>query len=317
MVSLKKCFKLKSAILCAIVFTAMSGMFFSCTEDDPEKTDENTPPSTVDAVFSVSAKGKVRFSPGNLQYQASTNTWRFAEHQYDFVGDSANGTVYENGVKCDNALVDSGYTGWIDLFCWGTSGYNGKHPYLASPVYDYTCEIKDITGTNYDWGVYNNIYNPKTNATDSAGTWRTLTQDEWVYLLTRRGAVFHPDWWLYSVVTIKRVDGTNDVSGLIIYPNGISAKPAGVNAALTQNNKTSVDITKGDYEKLEAAGCVFLPAASRRHGTAVTNEWNSGYYWNSMYWSFWWACNLSFKSGKVDPNGRDDVGTGLSVRLVR
>ena len=31
---------------------------------------------------------KVHFSKGNLQYQASTNTWRFAEKQYDIIGDA-------------------------------------------------------------------------------------------------------------------------------------------------------------------------------------------------------------------------------------
>ena len=37
-------------------------------------------------MFSVSSTKQVHFSQGNLQYQASTNTWRFAEMQWDFVG---------------------------------------------------------------------------------------------------------------------------------------------------------------------------------------------------------------------------------------
>ena len=49
------------------------------------------------AEFSVSDSTKIYFSQGNLQYQASTNTWRFAEHQWDYVGDSIDGTVYEKG----------------------------------------------------------------------------------------------------------------------------------------------------------------------------------------------------------------------------
>ena len=51
--------------------------------------------------FSVSATKKVRFSPGNLQYQASTKTWRFAEHQYDYIGDA-------------NRNISPTYSGWID-----------------------------------------------------------------------------------------------------------------------------------------------------------------------------------------------------------
>ncbi|MBQ0154797.1 MAG: hypothetical protein KBS70_08475, partial [Bacteroidales bacterium] len=52
--------------------------------------------------FSVSPTTKVTFAPGNLQYQASTNTWRFAEHQYDYVGDA-------------NTNISATYDGWIDL----------------------------------------------------------------------------------------------------------------------------------------------------------------------------------------------------------
>ena len=35
---------------------------------------------SLSGVFSVGNGKQVRFSQGNLQYQASTDTWRFAEH---------------------------------------------------------------------------------------------------------------------------------------------------------------------------------------------------------------------------------------------
>lgn len=38
------------------------------------------PEGTLSGLFSVSATKQVRFAKGNLQYRASTNTWRFAEH---------------------------------------------------------------------------------------------------------------------------------------------------------------------------------------------------------------------------------------------
>lgn len=44
------------------------------------------PEGVLPGLFSVSEGRQVRFSKGNLQYQASTGTWRFAEHQYDYVG---------------------------------------------------------------------------------------------------------------------------------------------------------------------------------------------------------------------------------------
>lgn len=59
------------------------------------------------ALFSVRANKMVRFSRGNLQYQASTGTWRFAENQYDTIG-------------ADNTNISATNTGWIDLFGWST-----------------------------------------------------------------------------------------------------------------------------------------------------------------------------------------------------
>ena len=47
---------------------------------------ELLPEGSLSGLFSVSATQQVRFSKGNLQYQASTGTWRFAEHQYDYIG---------------------------------------------------------------------------------------------------------------------------------------------------------------------------------------------------------------------------------------
>ena len=52
-------------------------------------------------VFSVSPTEKVCFAQGNLLYQASTNTWRFAKHQYD----------------CN-------IKGWIEHYSWGKGSTN-------------------------------------------------------------------------------------------------------------------------------------------------------------------------------------------------
>ena len=150
-----------------------------------------TSANPIDVQFSVSATQKVYFSPGNLQWSATNGgntatthavagngtaagTWRFAPNQWDTIG-------------ANNSNVSSTYTGWIDLFGWGTSGYNNKYPYMTSTTdIDYGNGNNNILGTNYDWGVYNAIYNPKTQTTDAPGTWRTLTKDQWVYLLNTR-----------------------------------------------------------------------------------------------------------------------------------
>ena len=291
-------------------------------------------------VFSINAQGDlVSFSPGNLQWSATNGgttptthkvagdgtadgTWRFAEHQWDYVGDATNGTVYAGSVKCDNASIASDYTGWIDLFGWGTSGWTetGKwvYPYKISTNYEeygrYRLE-ESIAGTSYDWGVYNLI------GSDPAGTWRTLTGFEGTYLLGTSGSTRggkHTDWWIYNMVTITAADGTNDVSGLIVYPDGVTEKPAGVTANLGRANTGCVAISKADFDALEAAGCVFLPAAGYRHGTSIYIANSYGNYWSSSYGNGNnIACYLHFYNGYVGPSYYLNRPIGRSVRLVK
>lgn len=55
------------------------------------------------ALFSIDERKKVVFSRGNLQYRDLNYKWRFAEHQYDYIGKG-----------CENAAHDE----WIDLLQW-------------------------------------------------------------------------------------------------------------------------------------------------------------------------------------------------------
>ena len=83
----------------------------SCSSDDNPASDSGTIPiawsdGVLPGCFSVNAEGQqVQFSQGNLQYRASSCTWRFAEHQYNVVGDATVGNVYENGVKCNGVTI--------------------------------------------------------------------------------------------------------------------------------------------------------------------------------------------------------------------
>ena len=129
--------------------------------------------------FSVSATKKVYFSQGNLQYQASTKTWRFAAYQYTRIGATGNNNM------------SATYSGWIDWFAWGT----GSNPISTSSSSSFT-----------DWGV-----NKISNGGNQANLWRTLTKAEWEYLFSGRanaanrrstatvnnvvGYIFLPDSW--------------------------------------------------------------------------------------------------------------------------
>ena len=91
-------------------------LFTGCNKDNENEgggNGGNNQPTEgrLKGLFSVGNGKTVRFSQGNLQYQASTDTWRFAEHQYDCIGNT-------------NSNISLFYQGWVDLFGYGTSGYN-------------------------------------------------------------------------------------------------------------------------------------------------------------------------------------------------
>ena len=265
-------------------------------------------------LFSVAYDKQVVFSPGNLQWSANNGgntatthavagngtaagTWRFAPNQWD--------TICFN-----NKLVSPTYTGWIDLFGWGTSGYNNKYPYMNSTSNaDYGYGSNHIAGTNYDWGVYNAIFNPKTQTTDAPGTWRGLTEREWVYLVNSRNT---PSGIRYA----KAVVG--DVNGLIIVPDNWSNT---IYALDSTNIKTATCmsniINATDWTKMETAGCVFLPTAGFRDGNFLYNAGSYGYYWSTTYINTDVAYYLSFGSTMLNPSGNNYHYAGHSVRLVK
>ncbi|MCR4812596.1 MAG: hypothetical protein K5867_08425 [Bacteroidales bacterium] len=270
------------------------------------------------ALFSVSATQKVRFSKGNLQYTNTgthtvtgggtvTGTWRFAEHQYESLGSA-------------NSNVSSSYTGCIDIFGWGTSGWNSGatayHPWDTSVVYsDYYpggSYTNDLTGTyaKADWGVYNAI----SNGGNQPGMWRTMTIDEWSYLLHTRSA--------------STVGGTADaryakammsgINGLIIFPDTVTL-PAGLTVTNVNNYEASFSSNPysfSQWSQLEAAGCVFLPAAPTRYGTKVSGLYDYGSYWSSTHHSVNKLRSMDFSETKVSSNYVPRYNC-RSVRLVK
>ena len=136
--------------------------------------------AATESAFAISDNSYVCFSPGNLQYHIATGTWRFADYQYDYVAAD---------------ITDTTYTGWIDLFGWGT----GNNP----------TNVEDANSKFIDWG---------TNAigTDVANTWRTLTLDEWLYLFQ------HTRW------TIAKVNGT---LGFMLLPDFFET-PVGLSVSI-------------------------------------------------------------------------------------
>ena len=237
--------------------------------------------AATESAFAISDNSYVCFSPGNLQYHIATGTWRFADYQYDYVAAD---------------ITDTTYTGWIDLFGWGT----GNNP----------TNVEDANSKFTDWG---------TNAigTDVANTWRTLTIDEWLYLFQ------HTRW------TIAKVNGT---LGFMLLPDFFET-PVGLSVSiLGDGNLTdaSKNYSESDYStniynsdefvSLESAGAIFLPAAGARYDRILSACGQKGIYWTATKGTSKYAARfMSFNSTKalVSVNSHAGRNYGYSVRLVR
>ena len=272
------------------------------------------PAGAINGKFTINANGdKIYFSQGNLQYQASTNTWRFGESQYDYVGNATLGTVYENGIKCNNNLISQDYSGWIDLFGWGTSGYNHGavcyYPWSTSTSYSYYYaygndgySLCDQTG-QADWG-----YNPISNGGYQPNQWRTLTGFEWDYVFDNRTTTSGIRYAKAKVC---------DINGVILLPDDWN--PNYYN--LTNTNSVGDDfssniITAAQWIELEQYGVVFLPAAGNRDGTTINNVGNVGSYWSASRDDWGLATNAYFHNADLIPFFYTSRSDGISVRLV-
>ena len=280
------------------------------------------PEGAINGLFTINENGdQVYFSQGNLQYRASTNTWRFAEKQWDFVGDGTYGTVYENGVKCNNELISSTYDGWIDLFGWGTSGWdNGNlyyHPYDSHYDSDFNqgygpVDGSDLTGayTNADWG----IYNPISNGGNVDNQWRTLTYYEWWTVFNGR---ITDSGLRYAKAIV------NDVFGVILLPDNwresyYHINNPNVDDSFCYNNIISQDDWR---ELLEAKGAVFFPSAGLRGGESgelfIYFVNSNGYYWSSTNRQGPGSCALYFSDTWLLPENYGNYScNGFSVRLI-
>lgn len=271
----------------------------------------------IAASFKVSDKRSVYFSQGNLQYNAGVGnhatadgetakgTWRFAENQYDYIG-------------LNNIHTSEAYDGWVDLFGWGTSGWNSEaeayQPWSVSetetdytPKGDANLNLSEATA-NADWGVYNAI----SNGGDQPNLWRTLSADEWRYLFA------HNSWTLAKI-------GNDSTLCLLLFPNEFEA-PTNIKIKMLSNGaeqKTSFEdedysdnfYTVEEFAELEGAGAIALPPSGRRIGEKYIAT-AYGHYWSNSAKGEKRAGRVQFLHTSVNPNDSTYRNYGLAVRLV-
>ena len=253
---------------------------------------------SLEGKFTVDGNGKkVQFSSGNLNYyRAQPKRWEFAAHQYDAIQD---GNIVDYGQS---------FNTYIDLFCYGTSGYNNKTPDLnassSSSYYN-----SDLTDTDYDWGV------KITKDYKTKEQWRTLTESEWNYLLKRRT----------NAAQLYGLGRVNNIQGLILLPDDWSSDgmPAFTSGDLDyENNNCNNRYDSEQWSQMEAKGAVFLPATGYRYG-ANTNL-AVGNFYQGYYWSASAGKCLFFDGQSESPQSsarkcgtaNGTIANGYAVRLV-
>ena len=171
----------KIVFICLAMMTFAATAFAQDCDYDPQvgviKIWKSTAP--LSGNFSVSSTKKVRFSPGNLQYNSDTQKWQFADYQYGYIGNTTGNTSVTAAGKADN-------TGVADLFGWvgASSTWTGvkKYGLTSSETTNSTDGYGNSASENLksDWG------------TLIGSGWRTLTKDEWAYVFDSRQSMELP-----------------------------------------------------------------------------------------------------------------------------
>lgn len=271
--------------------------------DDQDEVDTTVyPDGTVHGSFSVAQGKVVYFSTGNLRAEVDSygkaKKWSFAIDQY--------GVLKTTGANCKIGM--SG--GDVDLFYWvGKSGT--EDAYGISRQLNTDGKFGTVAGEalKADWG----------KAVGDGKTWRTLSKDEWTYVISTRktSTVGTKDNARYCIMNVA------DHYGLLLFPDKFKWKAATMGEEPKYINTPIIDwegshnYTKANFAAMEAAGCVFLPAGGIRHETTIDDSFKGSYWSTSSDPSnAGKAYSLYFNKGHVTPDSSNVRNGGYSVRLV-
>ena len=134
------------------------------------------------------------------------------------------------------------------MFGWSADGKFGVNTSIDN---------NDYQGEFVDWG------------TLFPDEWYTLSMNEWYYLLNTRT----------NAANLKQLAKIGDVYGVLLFPDDWTMPYDVTTPSQDEYNRYSYSLE--DWQKLETAGAVFLPAAGRRSGADQVNTNHYTYYWTS------------------------------------
>ena len=267
--------------------------------------DHTTPEEHLPGAYSVSTTNQVYFSRGNLKYDNSqTPKWSFEHNQ----------TKYTPFDKTNSGVSSTGY---MPFWC----NDNMTEPMLHDNSYQ---------GTAIDYGSF------AAPATTS-GAWRTLSKDEWNFLVSRPSHGIGSPLGSNNVLACYAYVQVNGVNGMMLFPDlfewpttvSTDLIPGTLNAASSTWN--GIDYSATDWAQLEDAGCIFLQAGGWTSWQPI-QQGTHGYYWSSTprnnnsnnkdaYYFFFNPTNSSLHDGGTwsyspTANQYESYGHGYMVRLV-
>ena len=231
------------------------------------------PEGALPGEFSISATKKVHFSQGNLWYgkvgDAQTATFNFEANQYDF--------------------QNSWSTSHVSHFYWSKTA----SVTYAQSYSEFGTSGSDVFFTNAETETAKSDF----TVNGVTGKYRTLSNDEWTYLINKDGDEnIRKGKHKYGVTVCGKANC------LILAPDDFEGTIA-----------ASYDAAA--WTTAEAAGLVCLPAAGGLRDSDVKSVGDYGYYWSSTAFDEFFAYDVIFNSDNVrgDSHFRDN---GFSVRLV-
>lgn len=291
---------------------------------------KDDPLEPLKGIFSVSDTKRVQFAEGNLEYQASTDKWKFADEQWIAFGKGAGNET----PAADRATQSE----WIDLFGYGCTGnfYPGETHNTNKTYIEYqpwtTFVYPGTDGKDKTYYIYDNLsVINKTdwgyNVSDDLYSWFTLNEEEWKYFIDRSTKMTtNKPQWDYAYVVV------NGVKGDMFFPDGWTTEnwPSGVPEPTTYNDCgkngsiTYADYTIEQFKQIEAvAGVVFFPATTgHRIGETVKMTYDGG--GNNMTIGIYWSTTrdaseapYTFGSGDSRYNSRKPTGGAAQTMVAK
>ena len=253
------------------------------------------PAGALTGKFSVSADRKVFFSQGNLWFgnwiydRTMETEYYFEDHQWQH-----------------QPLRDSTWvTSHKNHFFW--SKFQEITLYELFPDPELHATKEDVIFTNDTDTTPRRDFGVVINGKRRVGLWRTLSAEEWKYLLEERPMTYnkprYTNWW--GGVKIEEPI----FHGVFIYPDDY--------------NGDEVTARRYTWKEINDAGIAFLPVAGLRERDKITklpgSPYSIGWYWASdTNKKEERTANTIYFDGFVIKYSDDTYrGTGISIRLVR